>query len=308
MMHLFSLLLLQLIIGLCAAQNNVFTTPPDVSEQPTNNSYTEGTLLTVAWEADLENIALTIWWLDSGDTFDYLCKFDQQLLLLRDTRCSDCVSPASSGNNITNRGTQDWIVGDISTGGKLPNMYNTTFYFLIYDPGSTTYALKSSSFNITRNSAASVSTTLTSTSTTVTSSTLSTSATPVGVTANPTSSNSATTTPVTENKGLSSSAKTGLGVGIGLGIPLLIVLGVFIGWKLRSTGKGHKKVESSTAGNYAPVGAPDRTASGYYGPADAQKDLDSRPGYSTAHELEETRVVPEMPVDTYHEMPSNPTR
>lgn len=124
----------------------------------------------------------------------------------------------ADSSNISNTGVYPWLVQvDASN-----NLSNTSFFFEIYKPGDTTPEFASSYFNITVSSSITTTTTTTTATSTHTSS-LSTST----QSANPTQS----AVPIS---GLGSGAKAGIGVGVVLSVLLLIALGIFAGWRLRT--------------------------------------------------------------------------
>lgn len=228
-----SLLLFQYLTRLVPGE---FTTPPDVLLDLT---YQRGSLIQLAWNSTLRRVALTLWH-ESGNDFEYLRESFPRKHRRSPTNSFDYDRLANS-KNITNTNSYPWMVGSSK------DISSNTFRFIIYDPGNTTLALESNTFQITDtfySASATQVTSSTSISTatvvTTTSSISPNSATPTAPSSisdptrslNPTRSPNATLSAKSELRTVQKT-RIGIGIGIGIGVPLLLAMGIVAGWKFR---------------------------------------------------------------------------
>ncbi|MCJ1483970.1 hypothetical protein MMC06_004138 [Schaereria dolodes] len=265
-MQLVYLFFYQLLTCLAAAQGDStdgFDSPPDGTGA---YNITEGSSFQIEWHTELTFVALTLWH-DGSNDYEYL------------------------SGNITSKGIYTWL----PVTSKY-NISNNTFFFLVYNPGDTAPTFGSRQFNLTAALSSSSSTTTTMSTTATISSSSSSTAGPVTTSAIPAASSPTTSVLPSSSTGLSSSAKTGLGVGIGVGVPLLIALGVFAGWRLRS---GHGRQADTAREGYSAVDKPSE------GVAHQRQQQQI---YVPTYELQDTTSGPELGTGLAHEMASNPRR
>ncbi|MCJ1262313.1 hypothetical protein MMC22_002183 [Lobaria immixta] len=221
-----------------AAASERFIDPPDDIDNARGLTYTRGALVQIVWQTDLDRIALTLWHSASAP-FEYLGHLG-----------------GVGSRNVSNRNSYPWLVDtkeDISI---------NTFFFRIFHPGNKTSAFQSRTFKIIDAPSGSTGTATAFSAASVSKFIISTSPTSLIITStyslNHESStaiitNSGISTATATNSRISQSAKTGLGVGIGIGIPLLLAMGIYLGWKFR----GRRTAPSgSKEGHNAPVDTP----------------------------------------------------
>ena len=251
--------LLYALAALVAAQDSgTFSNPPpfgavhDYSQDPI---YQIGSTVQIRWSVSWAQISL-VCWQNGNPTFEYLLgkglpDVSWWTMLIHDGLA-----------NVTNPNNYNWVVStdkDISTPGSTNG---TVFFLSVFLPGTDTQ-FQSHYFNLTRDGITAPSSpspnagSAGSTTVVVTEPASAPTATTITMAVDATSTGAVTVSTTTiydimspqqpqqpqlsnatsdvTNDQLSPTTKTTLGVGIGLGVPLLITIGVLIGWMLRKS-------------------------------------------------------------------------